>query len=236
LSRDTEDVEKKDYIDACVSVRPSTNIVFYAHVFPAVQNIACDVVLVLTTKPDPAALASFSCPVIFIGSGSVTDALKQRSPAWTEYSLNKFWPERFATLTLRCGFFIPDTHGVIPPAGVGMDSARRIFGSAEITDPAWLEKKMYVTPVSELVDVIFKWINTPPPQRPVGVFHFGTECPYSRGWLRMEAQLPLPSDCEPTHPQPVYRDEYTKSMSRLGFKPIGITEACWRAREWISKI
>lgn len=242
LSRVTEDVNKNQYLRDCVSLRPSTTrVVSYDPklAYETIEKLDYDVVLVLTTHPDPKVLAAIEKPILFIGSGSVTDAGLGISK-WTDYSLGKKWPERFATLTLRCGFFIPDIEGnyVIPPAGIGMDSAKRIFSGSETPDPEWLQKKMYVTPVSFLIETIFDWITTDCKVRLSGVFHFGTQHPLSRAFLRTKADLtPEASVLEAI--QPVYEEQWKKSKRVLKNVPdtvVDVGDACKRAKTWIEGI
>lgn len=247
------DEKKLKYLKECVSIRSSTEICFYDEAIPTgtlvsqLNQLDYDVVLVLTTHPNPAALTFLKevCqkPILYIGSGSVTDAQAGRIP-WIEYSLNKLWPEMFASLTLRCGFFIPDIEGEpAPPAGIGMESAQRIFGVHPIPhDVAWLSKKMYVTPISSLIQAICNWINTPEPQeRLTGIFHFGTQHPLSRAYLRTRADLGVSADFVHDALTPVYEEEWTKSKKQRTLDCISDTMtdvdgACKRARAWISKM
>lgn len=243
LSRVTEDVSKNAYLRDCVSLRPSTTrVVSYEPklAYETIEKLNYDVVLVLTTHPDPKVLVAIQKPILFIGSGSVADAELGLSK-WTDYSLGKKWPERFATLTLRCGFFIPDIEGnyVRPPAGIGMDSAKRIFSGSETPDPEWLQKKMYVTPVSSLIETICDWISDDK-GRLSGVFHFGTQHPLSRAFLRTQADLPLPPDAGALEAiQPVYEEQWKKSKRVLKNVPdtvVDVGGACKRAKTWIEGI
>lgn len=240
------DEKKLTYLKTCVSIRSSTQICFYddtvstGTMLKQLSGLDYDVVLVLTTKPDPAALAYVERPILYIGSGSVTDTIAQRV-TWTEYSLNKFWPERFATLTLRCGFFIPDVEGeVVPPAGVGMDSAKQIWSKTVVPPTSWLGKSMYVTPVSSLVQAICNWINQgQKEERLSGIFHFGTQHPLSRAHLRNQACLPMPLDFVYEALSPVYEKEWenTKKRPILDVIPDTFNDvggACKRAAAWIN--
>jgi hypothetical protein len=243
LSRSTTDPKKLLYIRDCVSLRPSTRFISYDpdHAYDAIQNISYDVVLVLTTHPDPKVLVAIQCPILFIGSGAVRDAERNYSK-WTDYSLGKLWPERFASLTLRCGFFIPDIESeyVPPPAGLGMESAKQIFGSQVVPDSKWLEKKMYVTPMSSLIQVIYDWIIVSNGKgRLSGIFHFGTQHPLSRAFLRMQADLPLPSETVLEPLNPVYEEEWNKSKRSIENVPDTMRDiggACKRAKAWLEGI
>jgi hypothetical protein len=171
--------------------------------------------------------------MLYVGSGSVTDALSERGE-WTAYALGKYWPERFASLTLRCGFFVPDVEGlrVPPPAGIGMDSARRIWSDTQMPDGLWLTKSMYATPVSCLVDTMSKWLVAPADKRLLGVYHFGTQHALSRAFLRNSAgTLPLPSNHVESALQPLYREQWEESRKQgLPCPDIhNVRDACLRA-------
>lgn len=238
-----KDAAKEEYLRACQKNRSTTQVLFYkpGNAYAEIRGCAFDVVLTLTTHPDPVVLSyirAMELPHLYISSGAVTDCHAARMQ-WNDYSLGKEWPEHFATLTLRCGFFIPDVEGELtPPAGIGMESARHIFGEKPLTDANWLAKKMYVTPVSSLIQAISIWINSS--ERLSGVFHFGTQCPLSRAYLRMRADLPIPDNFVHDALAPVYEKEWNKSKKEPTLASIPDTAdvmfACQRAKAWISKM
>lgn len=239
-----------DYLQYCQAMHPTTTTIsFYNNAFadfPSLESVdrSVDRVLVFATKPDPALLAYLQLkgvPTLFIGSGSVTDALEDRMP-WSEYSLNKRWPEDFATTTFRCGFFIPDSQVGMPapPAGIGMDSAKKIWSENPVSDVQWLKKEMYATPVSFVVMNTLAWIKRENLDRWHGEYHLGTEYPLSRGFLRLQpsSQLVMPKDWIHQMLPPIYAEGRAFSTSKGILCPAlgDIQPACERAAAWIQSL
>lgn len=243
LIRDEWSKPREEYREALVSIRSSTRVYAFHNknlleiAKTAMETHHINVVLVFTTHPDPAFmdyLQTQNVHTLYIGSGAVTDAMSGRG-AWNEYTLGKHWPERFATLTLRCGFFIPDIGAAIrcaPPAGLHTESAKKIWADQCDVDSAWLSKSMYVTPVSFLITIIWVWCSTDKEECLQGVYHCGTKHSLSRGFLRSCAGLKMPDDYVEKVLEPIYQAQWEHSLANKLLCPDSVNDipgACQRA-------
>jgi hypothetical protein len=234
-----------NYLQYCQTLcSTTTTIRFYQNAFtdfPPLENI--DRVIVFTTNPDVGLLTYLqqkNVPTLFIGSGSVTDVCAGRAQ-WSEYSVNKAWPEKFCTTTFRCGFFIPDAQEGLPapPAGIGMDSARKIW-SETVPDGEWLKREMYVTPVSFVIKNTLDWCIRDNLERWYYTHHIGTSCPLSRAYLRsLDPRLTMPNNWTHDMIKSTYEKEYNASRA-IGLQcPTmmdHIPAACQRASAWIKSL
>lgn len=137
---------------------------------------------------------SRNIPTLIIGSGAVVDWAAGRLKI-NDYVEGKLRAERESTTTIHPGFYIKDTPNdkasLFPWHGLHLETYKWLFSEKFDVSKDW-GKKYYITKISDMLTIIWKWIDNPEKYR--GHFSVGSYKPIYRYEIRELSGLTVPKE------------------------------------------
>jgi hypothetical protein len=175
-------------------------------------------------------------PTFVIGSGAVVDWAAERLKI-NEYVEGKLRAEREASTTVHPGFYIKDTpndkESLFPWHGLHLETYKWMFSEDFDASKDW-GKKYYVTKISDMMEVICKWIDDP--ERYRGQFSIGSHRPLYRYEIRELSGLKVPKEIEdkfvPAPLDEIYKLDMEKTEKQFDISFSMSESAFQNAKEW----
>lgn len=189
-----------------------------------------------------------------IGSGAVVDwgmgrdgvsivnlAQNDNTREFGRYIEGKALAERVSNVTIHPGFYLPG-EGPMTWSGLHLESARTIFGETFDESFKWGKDK-FVTPMSALSELLFKWIVQPNYSNsggcgtPSGGYGYGSNSAFPRWKLRELAGFDdVPQHIKDKYPfnqDECYNYEMSRTCNDFSMDKFDVEHACKKSRMWI---